>query len=225
MKLLALESADQGCSVALWQDGDLRDRFEIAPRRQTLLLLPWVEQLLAEAGVSLPQLDAIAFGRGPGAFTGVRVATSVAQGLAFSQDLPLVEISTLASIAQQINTLQPEADGILPVMDARMSEMYLGAFERDADGLVTAIADEVVCAPDALPELPNRQWQAGGPGLVYADALAAQVTLAGQHLALYPQAATVATLGARAFKQGRAVAAEAARPVYLRDKVIRGAIR
>jgi tRNA threonylcarbamoyladenosine biosynthesis protein TsaB len=225
MKLLALESGDQACSVALWQDGAVIQRSELAPRRQTQLLLPWVEALLAEAGIGLASLDAVAFGHGPGAFTGVRLATSVAQGLAFSHGLPVVGISTLASLAQQLNQQHPQAEGLLPLLDARMNEVYLGAYERDADGLVTALVDDCVCPPDRLPSLPARRWQAGGSGLVHGETLAQQLTLAGQDLALYPQAATVATLAARAFRQGQAVAATDARPVYLRDQVIQGAVR
>lgn len=225
MKLLALESADQGCSVAVWQDGELLERFELAPRRQTLLLLPWAEQLLAEAGLSLQQLDALAFGHGPGAFTGVRVATSVAQGLAFSADLPLVGISTLAALALGIKRQHQEADSLLPLLDARMGEIYLGAYEADADGLVSPLCDDRVCAPEPLPALPSRRWQAGGGGLVYAEQLGAQLTLAGQDLALYPQAASVAALAARELAAGRTQAAEDARPVYLRDKVTKGAVR
>lgn len=225
MKILALESADQACSVALWLDGEVRERFEIAPRRQTLLLLPWVKEMLAVAGLSLSQLDGLAFGHGPGAFTGVRVATSVAQGLAFSANLPVVGVSTLAALAQGINERLPAADALLPVLDARMQEIYLGAYARDADGLVTALADDCVCPPESLPKLPKRDWQGGGGGLIYADTLATQLTLTGQTEALYPQAACVAALAARAFERGDAQEAVAVRPVYLRDKVIRGAIR
>jgi tRNA threonylcarbamoyladenosine biosynthesis protein TsaB len=239
VKLLALESADKACSVALWlgsnglgsnglgsngQDGEVLERFEIAPRQQTLLLLPWVEAILAEAGLSLSQLDAIAFGRGPGAFTGVRVATSVAQGLAFSSDLPVVGVSTLAALAHAINQQYPQAEGLLPVLDARMGEVYLGAYLRDDDGLVTAMADDRVCAPEAVRDLPDIAWQAGGSGLVYAETLATKLTFAGQDLALYPQAASVAALAARAFARGEAVAPENALPVYLRDKVTSAAL-
>lgn len=225
MKLLALESGDQACSVAIWQDGDIAERFELAPRRQTQLLLPWTEALLAEAGLTLAQLDAIAFGHGPGAFTGVRLATSVAQGLAFSHDLPVIGISTLASLAQQLNQQHPDAEGFLPLLDARMDEVYLGAYERDADGLVSALVDDCVCSPDKLPALPSRRWQAGGSGLVHEARLHAGIEMIAEDLALYPRAATVATLAARALQQGQAVAAIEARPVYLRDQVIQGAVR
>lgn len=225
MKILALESGDQACSVAIWQDGAVLERSEVAPRRQTQLLLPWVEGLLAEAALTLAQLDAIAFGHGPGAFTGVRLATSVAQGLAFSHDLPLVGVSTLASIALQLSVTHPQEPHFLALLDARMDEVYLGAYARDADGLVSALVDDCVCSPDRPPALPEWSWQAGGSGLVHAARLAAQLDLATQDLALYPQAATVATLAVRAFNQGQAVAAENARPVYLRDQVIQGAVR
>ncbi|HJW47724.1 MAG TPA: tRNA (adenosine(37)-N6)-threonylcarbamoyltransferase complex dimerization subunit type 1 TsaB, partial [Lysobacter sp.] len=101
MKLLAFETATEACSVALWLDGDVHERFEIAPRRHAELSLPWAEQLLADAGVRKSQLDAIAIGRGPGAFTGVRLAIAIAQGIALALDRPVVPVSTLATLALQ----------------------------------------------------------------------------------------------------------------------------
>lgn len=225
MKLLALESADQACSVAIWQQGELLQRVELAPRQQTLKMLPWVKELLAEAGLSLTQLDAIAFGHGPGGFTGLRVATSVAQGLAFSANLPVVGISTLAALAYVIGKHKPQASYLLPVLDARMHEVYLGAYQRDQEGFVTPLAADQVCSPDALPLLPEHAWWAGGGGLVYEEKLAKSYRLAGGELALYPQAASVATLASRAVSRGEGGLAEDARPVYLRNKVVRGAIR
>lgn len=225
MKILALESGDQACSVAIFQDGEVRERFEIAPRQQSLLLLPWVKEMLAETGLALAQLDAIAFGHGPGAFTGVRLATSIAQGLAFSRDLPVVGISTLASLAQQLNERHPAAEGFLPLLDARMHEVYLGAYRRDADGLVTAQVADSVCAPDRLPALPACRWQAGGSGLVHEQVLAQNLELAGADAGLSPRASAIARLAVRALAQGAGQAAAEARPVYLRDQVIQGAVR
>lgn len=225
MKILAVESADQACSVAIWQNGEVLQRHELAPRQQTLKMLPWVERLLSEAELTLKQLDAIAFGQGPGAFTGVRVATSVAQGLAFSASLPVVGVSTLAALALDIAKLSPEQTHYLPVLDARMSELYFGAYQRDQDNLVTPIIDDCLCSPDALPVLPNVEWAAGGAGLIYDTQLLQAYTLKARHLAISPQAASVAALAVRSFNKGEAVAAELAKPVYLRDQVVQGAVR
>ncbi len=225
MKILALESGDKACSVAIWQDGELLERSELAPRQQTRLLLPWSKQLLADAGLSLAQLDAIAFGHGPGAFTGVRLATSVAQGLAFSHDLPVVGVSTLASIALQLSEAQPEADYFLPLLDARMQEVYLGAYERNETQLVTPLVADCVCAPDSLPELPSHEWLAGGSGLVWQDTLAQQLRLSVGEADLYPQAAAIARLAAPKVAQGDTLEASRVSPVYLRNQVIQGAIR
>ena len=99
MKLLALDTATEACSAAVWVDGAVLERYELAPRRHAALILPMIEAVLAEAGLSPPQLDAIAFGRGPGAFTGVRIAVGIVQGIAFAADLPVIPISTLAALA------------------------------------------------------------------------------------------------------------------------------
>lgn len=228
MKILAVESADQACSVAIWQNGEALQRHELAPRQQTLKMLPWVEQLLAEAGLTLTQLDAIAFGRGPGAFTGVRVATSVAQGLAFSANLPVAGISTLAALALDVSQLAMHLDHFLPVLDARMGEVYLGAYQRDDDALVSPLIADGVFAPTALPAVAGAsdiRWAAGGSGLAYEPQLAQAYRLDACHLAMSPQAASVAKLAVRAVAQGLAVAAEQAAPVYLRDQVVQGAVR
>ena len=122
MKLLAFETATEACSVAVYVDGEVRERFEIAPRRHAELALPWAEQLLAEAGMAKSQLDAIAVGRGPGAFTGVRLAIALAQGIALALDRPLLPVSTLA----RLGDAGAEATRILAAIDARMGEVYVG---------------------------------------------------------------------------------------------------
>ena len=153
MKLLAIETSTEACSVAVLADGQVFARHELAPRRHTQLVLPWADELLAEAGLRKSQLDAIAVGRGPGAFTGVRLAIALVQGLALALDRPVLPVSTLAVLA-----MQGQGDDILAAIDARMGEVYLGEFARDADGLVTATGEEIICPPARAP-LP-----AAGPG-------------------------------------------------------------
>ncbi|MFW5453253.1 tRNA (adenosine(37)-N6)-threonylcarbamoyltransferase complex dimerization subunit type 1 TsaB [Thioalkalivibrio sulfidiphilus] len=220
MKLLSIETATEACSAALWLDGALTTRFEMAPREHTRLILPMMDALLAEAGVRLADLDALAFGRGPGAFTGVRIAAAVIQGAAFGADLPVVPVSTLAALAQQ--GLDAGATRVLAALDARMGEVYWAAFETDAEGLAVSVGPEQVLAPDAVPVPDGQGWRGVGSGWgAYEQALRARLGACVGDIdpAPYPAAAEVARLAVRDFAAGLAVPAEQALPVYLRDKV------
>jgi tRNA threonylcarbamoyladenosine biosynthesis protein TsaB len=216
MKLLAFETSTEACSVALWLDGALHERFELAPRRHAELALPWAEALLANAGIAKTQLDAIAVGRGPGAFTGVRLGVAIAQGIALALDRPVVPVSTLAALAW------PAAgDRILAAIDARMGEVYFAAFQREGDGL-RLLQPEAVAKPDevALPE--GDGWHGVGTGFAAVDgALLARLgaRLAGVDAGALPHAADVAWLAVAAFARGEAVAPERLEPAYLRDNV------
>lgn len=219
MKILALDTATEACSVALLQDGRIIDRTEMAPRRHAELVLPMAESLLADAGVTRRQLDAIAVGRGPGAFTGVRLAVSVAQGLALALDIPVVPISSLAALAMQAPN---DGAAVLAAIDARRGEIYAGAFHFAADGLVEALNAEQVLPASSLI-LPHADaWNVLGTGWdAYGEALRPCLHSAprwadGQR---FPQAADVARLAAPLFAAGKGVAPELALPVYLRDKV------
>lgn len=222
VRILALETATDACSVALLTDGDRLERFEVAPRRHVALLLPFVQALLAEAGLGITQLDGIAFGRGPGSFTGLRIAAGLAQGLAFGADLPVLPISTLAALAQGCVRTQGSS-AVLAALDARMQEVYFGAYRMGDDGLVARVGEEVVCAPERIP-LPAiaAVWHAAGDGWArYAAAL--QAGLPEPPAAVLadacPHAADVAALGAALFARGGGVPAEQAAPVYLRNNV------
>ena len=217
MIILALETATEACSAALLMDGDSRERFEIAPRGHSELILPMVDELLAEAGISLSRVDGLAFGRGPGAFTGVRIAVGVAQGIAFGADLSVAPVSSLAALAQGM-----AADQVLAAIDARMGEVYWGAFRRDAEGLMQPGAGECVAAPAQVPAIEGSGWLGAGSGWKsYGEALLGRYPgqVSGHDGAAFPRAASVARLGARVFARGQAVAAEEALPVYLRDQV------
>lgn len=220
-RILALETATDACSVAICVDGDVRECFELAPRRHLLLLLPFVDRLLADAGLVAGQLDAIAFGRGPGSFTGLRIAASVAQGLAYGAGLPVIPVSTLATVAQCC-ARECDAGMVLAALDARMQEVYHGAFRRAADGLVLAAGEEGVCAPDALPVPPDADWYAAGDGWsAHGDRLRARLPyrLAGEMPEARPHAADTARLAAALFARGEALPPEQAVPVYLRNHV------
>lgn len=219
MKLLAFETSTEACSVAVHVDGQVRERFEIAPRRHAELALPWAEQLLAEAGIARAQLDAVAVGRGPGAFTGVRLGIGLAQGIALALDLPVLALSTL-----QVLALRAPADAahVLTTIDARMGEVYAATFER-RDGQLIALADERVCAPDAV-ELPAAiaDWHAVGTGMAAADGLLQQrfaTRLAGCDAGALPHASDLLALAVPAFARGDMLAPELVEAAYLRDNV------
>ncbi len=221
MKLLAFETATEACSVALWIDGEVHERFEIAPRRHAELSLPWAGELLADAGLARSQLDAIAIGRGPGAFTGVRLAIAIGQGIALALDRPIVPVSTLAALAYGAG--RPEADRrILAAIDARMSEVYTGAFAWQGEALV-AIGAEALQAPAAV-ELPDDEWTWRGVGTGFAAldgelARRLQPRMASVDATALPRAASIARLGAELFLHGGGMAPERVEPAYLRNNV------
>ena len=217
MKLLAFETATEACSVAVWVDGQVCERFQVAPRRHTELALPWAEALLAEAGIARAQLDAIAVGRGPGAFTGVRLAIGIAQGIALALDRPVLAVSTLAALA-----LRTDAPGRrLAAIDARMGEVYLGAFAPEADGL-RALSVETVTKPELVEPLQGNDWYGVGTGFAAVDAALQQRLqghLHGVDSSALPHAADVARLAVQAYARGEAMAPERVEPAYLRNAV------
>lgn len=221
MKLLAIETATEACSAALYIDGVISERYEVAPRRHAELILSMMEELLAEAELKLPQLDALAFGRGPGSFTGVRIATGVIQGAAFGAELPVVPVSTLAALAQRYFRMSG-ARRILPAFDARMQEIYWAAYEAADDNLVSLVGAEQVATPE-LVELPKGEgWCGVGTGwATYSEVLAQRMgeRLSAVEADLFCSAQDVAQLAVRGYDAGEMVAAEQALPVYLRDQV------
>lgn len=222
-RVLAIETATEACSAALLCGGEVAERFEVAPRRHAELVLPMVERLLAEAGAGLRELDGIGVGRGPGAFTGVRIATAVVQGLALAADLPVVPVSTLAAIAQ--GAVRDDAGPrVLAAIDARMGEVYWGAFVADGDGLVEAAGEESVAPPDRVPTPPGSgRWFGAGTGWgSYHEALRRHLgdtRVGGWEDDRLPRARDVVRLAAAGLERGGAVAPERAVPVYLRDRV------
>jgi tRNA threonylcarbamoyladenosine biosynthesis protein TsaB len=221
MKLLAIDTATDTCSAALWIDGEVRERFEIAPQRQSELILPMMDALLAEAGLRPAALDALAFGRGPGSFTGVRIATGVVQGVALAADLPVVLVSTLAALAQG-HLRATGCRRVLAAYDARMGEVYWAACEADDEGIMRVVGDELVVPAHAVPLADGTGWHGAGSGwAVHAEVLGrrldARVTQIDPEARCHAQ--DVARIGASDCGAGRAVPAERALPVYLRDRI------
>jgi len=220
MKLLAFETATEACSVALYVDGQVLERFEVAPRRHAELSLPWAEQLLAEAGISRSQLDGIALGRGPGAFTGVRLAIAIAQGIALALDKPLLPVSTLQTLALRA---PQDAPCVLASIDARMGEIYAARYLRDADGSLQLQDRELLIAPDAyaLPD-DGRAWAGVGTGFGAGEGVLAsrlQVRLHSVDAQALPRASDVLKLAVPAMARGEGIAPELVQPAYLRDNV------
>lgn len=224
MRLLALDTATECCSAALLIEGRLLTRETELARGHAERILPMIDELLGEAAIGLRQLDAIAFGRGPGSFTGVRLAASIAQGLAFGSALGVVAISDLGAVAQRVFDQDNGVTRALVCNDARMREVYWGCFERGSDGLALARGPERVCPPGSV-ELPSDWAEAAGLGRGFSAypglrALAG-VAVRGDWDRLLPRATEVARLAVPELTGGRLLAPEAAVPVYLRDDVAR----
>ncbi|MFP5381780.1 MAG: tRNA (adenosine(37)-N6)-threonylcarbamoyltransferase complex dimerization subunit type 1 TsaB [Gammaproteobacteria bacterium] len=216
MKLLVLDTSTEWCSAALWLDGRIEARRELAGQRHSTLLLPMIDALLRESGIALHALDGIAYGAGPGSFTGLRIACAVTQGLAFGAELPVVGVSTLESVAAQA-----DAERVLTVLDARMAEVYWAAYVRDGE-LWEAVSTPQLAAPETVTVPPAGAWVGAGNGFAaLADALRPRLAsrLVRIDDTLVPDAAAMAPLAARAFARGEAIDAAFAAPVYLRDKV------
>jgi tRNA threonylcarbamoyladenosine biosynthesis protein TsaB len=217
MKLLGFDTSTEACAVGVLADGRCFSRVELTPRRHTECVLPWSDDLLAEAGLRKTQLDAIAVGIGPGAFTGVRLAVSLAQGLALGLDIPVLCVSTLACIAQSCAHDGP----IAVLMDARMGECYVGFYQKQ-QGIVAALAPEQLLAPETLSLPCAGDWIALGSGLSsYADRLPADVLGQFTHTdsTALLHADALLQIASRDFKAGLARVPEHVEPAYLRDKV------
>lgn len=215
-QILALDCSTDYCSVALLAGGDYTNRAERAGQRHSELLLPMVDDVLAEGDVALSDLDAIAFGAGPGSFTGLRIACGVAQGLAFGANLPVVPVPTLLALAHGT-----AARRVLTVLDARMGEVYLAAYKK-LDGSWQTVIAPCLCKPDAAPPLPGRDWFGVGSGFAaHGDALHRSYTreLGDVDAHAYPEARHIASLAHGEWRAGRTVSASGALPLYIRDKV------
>lgn len=221
MKLLALDTATEACSAALFIDGEIISRYVLAPREHAHTIIPMMDELMAEAELSLSQLDAIAFGRGPGSFTGVRVAASLTQGVAYGAGLPVVPVSTLASLAQA--AIEEEGSSlVLAAIDARMQEVYWGEYRKDANGYALLTGQEQVIPPGQVPVPDETAYTGIGSGWqTYADELGQRLgpVVSDTLPEALPQARYVARLAALYFEQGLTVTAPEALPVYLRDNV------
>ena len=216
MLLLALDTFSEYCSVALYRDGAVTAREELAGQTHSRRLLPMLDALLRETGVAVTALDGVAFGAGPGSFTGLRIACGVAQGLAFAHDLPVVAVPSLEALAQAAG-----GPRVFCALDARMGEVYAAAYERAGPGWREVLAPGLY-APAEVPDLPAGDWLGAGSGFAIADGALARChagRLAAVDGAARATAAAVAERGVAYLRLGRGVPAAEAAPVYVRDRV------
>ncbi|MGR5212094.1 tRNA (adenosine(37)-N6)-threonylcarbamoyltransferase complex dimerization subunit type 1 TsaB [Vibrio rotiferianus] len=221
-KILAIDTATENCSVALLVGDKVISRSEVAPRDHTKKVLPMVDELLKEAGLTLQDLDALAFGRGPGSFTGVRIGIGIAQGLAFGADLPMIGVSTLAAMAQG-SYRQHGATDVAVAIDARMSEVYWARYTRQENGEWVGVGAECVIPPARLAEeaqADDNTWTTAGTGWdAYQDELAKLPLNLTAGEVLYPDSQDIVILAKQELEKGNTVPVEESSPVYLRDNV------
>jgi tRNA threonylcarbamoyladenosine biosynthesis protein TsaB len=236
LRVLAIDTSTEACSAALlWSNGEVCQRFIVTERGHADLILPMIDELLAEAGCKLKDLDGLAFGRGPGGFTGLRIAAGVIQGLAYGADLRVAPVSSLAAIAflagstpSSTSSTSPPSSvgGILVCNDARMNEVYWGCYRFDPDDpcVPLVLVAEAVGPEERVQPTPAVTHFAGN-GIPRYPVLQARLESAGlSHRAgLYPRADAIARLGERMLQKGEGVDAAEALPVYIRDDVARPA--
>jgi len=219
--LLAIDTSSEACSVALNIGGEVRERHEHAPVRHAELLLPAIRGLLAEAGISLSALDAIAFGRGPGSFTSLRIGIGVVQGLARAAGLPVVPQSSRAAVAQSAaGRSGPAAGRIHVAVDARMQEVFSAVFALGRNGLVRPVGEEQVGPPAAILDAMEPPYVAAGNGFArFAELQPAVQAAVASFPELAPSAAMIARLALDWLEHNEPLPAAMAQPVYVRNKV------
>ena len=220
MNIIALDTCTELCSVALLYQGELYQQNQMTQRGHSDMVLSMMTALFEEAGATVVDVDILAFGRGPGSFTGVRVGVGVAQGIAYARNIPVVAISTLAAVAQTaVDALN--TDHIAVAMDARMGEIYCASYQREND-LVSLVDEERVCPAEQFNPYSEDKWLGVGTAWrEYEEPLRANFTLRqGDFFAnYYPHAASIIKLAKREVEAGRTVSADKALPVYLRNNV------
>ncbi|MFV9997324.1 MAG: tRNA (adenosine(37)-N6)-threonylcarbamoyltransferase complex dimerization subunit type 1 TsaB [Arsenophonus endosymbiont of Dermacentor nuttalli] len=219
--ILAIDTATEACSVAVWCDGHVFAQFAVSPREHTKKILPMVEKCLIDAHLDLPYIDILAFGRGPGSFTGVRIAVGIAQGLAFGANLPMVGISSLLTMAQGAYR-QLGTEKVLVAIDARMGEIYSACYELKPDGYWQCEESEAVVKPEQFLARINNlsgQWAIAGTGWsAYPMLKKANLDLFESGISL-PDAQDMLPLALQAWQKGKTISVEEAQPVYLRNEV------
>ena len=231
MNYLAIDASTEACSVALQVNGKLYSRYDLCPQSHSLQLLPMVDEVLTQAGIKLSQCDGLIFGRGPGSFTGVRIGVGVAQGLAFSANLPVFGVSSLQAMAQLAfikgkiqGKVKGKSTGVIAAIDARMGEVYNGYFVLDDNNIMQPQCNEAVTAPEQLAQhlssvVNKPEYGVGSAWDAYNEKLSPLKSNTGSPDVLFPSAEAMLAIGVISLQQGKGVSAENAQPVYVRDTV------
>lgn len=217
MNLVAIETSTEYLSLALWREGRVSDRVVLAGQRHSELLIDELDALLVEAGVTAGDMDAVVFGAGPGSFTGLRIACGAAQGLALASGVPLLPVGSLEALAEAAQT-----DKVIVCLDARMGEVYHGAYVRRGAANWEEVCPPGLFVPTEVPELPGAGWTGCGSGFgIHADALKKRygAVLKAVLPDMVPQAGVMLRLAAPRFLRGEGIDAASAAPLYVRDKV------
>lgn len=220
-RYLAVDTATEACSVALWMEGRVLEKFAVAQREHTQKLLPMIREVLAEGGTSVARLDGIACGVGPGSFAGVRIGVGVVKGLALARDLPVVGVSSLLMLAQR-RLRDPGVVQVAAAIDARMNEVYFGTYRQGSDQRAVVLMPECVCVPSQAPGLPAGMWKGVGSGwAVHEQSLrrALAVDFVEIDRAALPHAESALEWAVPEFLAGRVLSVDELSPVYLRNQV------
>lgn len=221
MRILAIETSTDACSAALLMNNECYEQYELTPRQHTSVILSQVKLLLADADLHFNQLDAIAFGCGPGAFTGLRIATGVAQGLAYGADLPVIPVSSLAALAQGAFR-RYQVQSILVAQDARMSEVYWACYQIK-NGMANLLGEESLGPPASVQLYFDGAWAGAGSGWREYNELMLKQTGTpeqGCFSDLYPRSEDIAHLAQWYYSRGEICSAEVAAPTYLRNQIV-----
>lgn len=216
--ILAFETATTACSAAVWLNGDIKWRFEIAPQRHSEIILTFVDGLLIEAGIQLKEVDAVAFGCGPGSFMGVRIAASIAQGIAYGIDRPVIPVSTLQALAQSAYQ-KIKSERIIAGWDARMDSIYWGGYQADEQGIMQAVIEDQLSKPAGMAFAGDDWIAAGNAWAVYADFL--KVSFKAVHSDIYPDAISVTLIANQKLIRDDISPPEKAEPIYIWETVAR----
>lgn len=220
MKILAIDTATEACSAALLIDHDIIERYQVAPRKQSELILPMIDEIMHESECLTSQLDAVAFGCGPGSFTGVRLATAVTQGIAFAADIPVIPVTTLKAMAHD-SMSRFKVDCVMTAIDARMKEVYWAVYQQVNSRIIEQQPEQVIAPQEINYQADSSVIGVGTGWGTYEEILSTVTGSMIQRIEseVFPRASSIAQLGIEQFLNNESVEAQNALPMYLRNQV------